>query len=378
MGLHSRPDLNGRRVEVLGRTVGKDGAPRVALRLLPVFGAGAGAEIKVKAANLELDGDGGTDPGLDALVREEEKLGAPAPGVAPADQRDWARGLPKEVLLQVAETLVAQTEAEWAAWFKARGHSRRHHRWGVDDEEIQEIMEERKRDGNCLFVFALVCKEWRKAQLEVGAPLCSRVESDVLLPGQVGLVKWALAEGCPTTKEPSHINMAWVAAQLGHLEVVRWLCGEGGFAMERRLMWHAAEGGNLRLVQWLRGKGCPWDELACCGAAGSGNLELLQWLRAEGCPWDYMTGTEAVKKEHMDILSWARENGCPWHPATRNWAAKKLGYTDDFGNLQNFDRTPMSADDPYTDHESDDSLSDSSSSHSESDEEYGEYHQADL
>ena len=91
-----------------------------------------------------------------------------------------------------------------------------------------------------------------------------------------------------------------------------------------------------------------------------------------------MTGTEAVRKGHMDILCWARENGCPWHPATRNLAAKKLGYTDDFGNLQNCDRTPMSIDDYYTDYESDDSLSDSSSSHSESDEEYGDYHQADL
>ena len=32
------------------------------------------------------------------------------------------------------------------------------------------------------------------------------------------------------------------------------------------------------------------------------------------------------------MLRWARENGCPWTAATRDWAAAKLGYTDDFGN----------------------------------------------
>ena len=33
------------------------------------------------------------------------------------------------------------------------------------------------------------------------------------------------------------------------------------------------------------------------------------------------------------MLRWARENGCPWKAYTRDWAATKLGYTDDFGNL---------------------------------------------
>ena len=56
-------------------------------------------------------------------------------------------------------------------------------------------MEDRERDGNCLFVFARVCKGWRKAQVKVGGPLRTRVASDVLLPGRVALAKWALAGG---------------------------------------------------------------------------------------------------------------------------------------------------------------------------------------
>ena len=94
--------------------------------------------------------------------------------------RDWAGGLPDEVLEIVARKVVAQNEAEWAAKLQEGGWPK----W-----EIRERMADRKRDGNCLFVSARVCKGWRKAQLKVGGPLRTRVPSDVVLPGSVALVK---------------------------------------------------------------------------------------------------------------------------------------------------------------------------------------------
>ena len=100
--------------------------------------------------------------------------------------------------------------------------------------------------------------------------------------------------------------MAEVAAWYGHLELVRWLCGEGGFAMDEHVMLWAASSGNLQLVQWLRGEGCPWDSSTCNIAVRYGRVEVLRWLRANGAPWD---------------------------ADTRDRAAEKLGYTDDFGNL---------------------------------------------
>ena len=230
------------------------------------------------------------------------------PGAGP----DWAN-LPADLLAKVAETLVAQTEAGWAArlkwldpiyWTEAR---------------IQEKMAERKRNGNCLFVFARVCRGWRKAKLKVGAPLCTRVESDVLLPGSVALAKWALVEGCPR-KRGDGFTMALAAARYGHAELVKWLCGEGGFAMDEYVMAMAAYGGNLRVVQWLRGKGCPWDFYTC------------YW---------------AVHKGHVEVLRWARENGCPWDTSTRNQAAQ-LGYTDNLGNLDGaYVGNPVQSDDEY-------------------------------
>ena len=172
-----------------------------------------------------------------------------AGGGGPRPVPDWAGGLPELVLEKVARTLVAQREAHWAARLKEGG---------LSEEVIQVMMAWRKRKGNCLFVFARVCKNWRKAQLKVGGPLHTRVKSDVVLPGSVALAKWALAEGCPREAEDGNYNMAYCAAEYGHLELLKWLCGEGGFAMDEAVMEDAAFSGNLELVRWLRGEGCPW------------------------------------------------------------------------------------------------------------------------
>ena len=230
-------------------------------------------------------------------LREAPRLRAAAAyGVDPEEWRDWAGGLPDEVLAKVVGKVVAQTEAGWAARLKE---------WGNSEAWIQEKLAERKRNGNCLYVFARVCKNWRKAQLKVGGPLRSRVMSDVILPGSVALAKWALAEGCPRESRWGY-TMAATAARHGHLELVTWLCGEGGFAM---------------------------DESVMMGAAGGGNLELVRWLRGEGCPWNCYTCYWAVDFGHVEVLRWVRENGCPWDAEIRAAAAAELGYTDDFGNL---------------------------------------------
>ena len=166
--------------------------------------------------------------------------------------RDWGNrfgeGLPDQVLEMIAAAHVAQTEALYAAFLKLV--------LGYPEDRVQKTMAKRKAEGNCLFVLALVCKEWRKAQLKVGGPLRTRVHSDVTMPGQVALVKWALAEGCPRVAE-NGATMLTAAAQFGQMEQARWLIQEQGFAMDRDVMHCAVMGGNLELVKWLQGEGCP-------------------------------------------------------------------------------------------------------------------------
>ena len=261
---------------------------------------------------------GSTDRGPSPAVGE---LGARVAAATLEEEsdpwRDWAGGVPQEVLAMIGEALVAQKEAAWAAQQKRNGYN---------EGYINERLEERKSEGRCLFVFAMVCKPWRKAQLKVGGPLRTRVKSDVLLPGRVALVKWALAEGCP--RDGGHgYTIAEDAAFHGNLELVKWLCGEGGFTMDENVMMEAA---------------------------GSGNFELVRWLRGEGCPWDCETCHQAVDQGHVEVLRWAHENGCEWDAATRDRAAVKLGYTDDFGNLVDGDESAEYSDEHSDEYSSDD------------------------
>ena len=116
--------------------------------------------------------------------------------------------------------------------------------------------------------------------------------------------------------------MARYAAQYGHTELAKWLCGEGGFAMDEGVMWWAAGSGNLKLMQWLRGEGCPWDHWMCDRAREFGDVEVLRWARANGCPWTFNS---------------------------RDFAYEDLGYTDDFGNLVDDDGNPFPSDDESSD-----------------------------
>ena len=302
--------------------------------------AGVEADLAEKRAELAATEARAARAGA-AVAEARRQLGmhrALAAGTPPEDWRDWAGGVPEEVLAKVAQKVVSQSDARWAAHLRSRDF--------VTEEDKRERMEKRNaEESQALLVFARVCKPWRNAQLKVGGRLRTGVVSDMILPGSVALAKWALAEGCP--RDNGNVTMAHVAAQQGQLELVKWLCGAGGFAMDGRVMEGAALSGNLELVQWLRGEGCPWDEMACAWAAMFAHLKVLKWLRANGCPWDAETcerswwrigidespgGIERNYALAFGVLSWARENGCPWTAETRDqWEI--FGYTDNFGNL---------------------------------------------
>ena len=311
--------------------------------------------------------------------KEAMKKEAIARAGGPEVWRDWGNrfgeGLPTRVLVKVAEKYIALAEQRYAADLE------RQFSWG--QRHTQYMLNKRRADGNCLYPFARVGKGWRKAQRQVGGRLRTRLKSDIVSPGRVELVRWALAEGCPRERA----LMAYVGAERGHVQVVQWVVEELDFNPDRHLMSRAAIGGKLELVQWLRARGCPWDAAACAQAAEGGSFEVLQWLRAQGCPWNDKTCAEAarharvelllwarkngcewsawtatcaamrghlhvlkllrargcpwdhraceyaVENHHLEVLRWARENGCPWVAADRDRAASQLGYTDDFGNV---------------------------------------------
>ena len=88
--------------------------------------------------------------------------GPEAPGdaaaAAPEARSGWA-GLPEDLLVKVAGTLVAQNEAGWAAHLKEDDPIY----W--TEARIQAEMAKREHEGNYpLFVFALVCRGWRNSR----------------------------------------------------------------------------------------------------------------------------------------------------------------------------------------------------------------------
>ena len=297
----------------------------------------------------EAEGPGGPGQPQPLQVLEEDASPAQtAPGVAPEDWRDWAGGLPVEVLAKVAGKVVAQNDAAWAAWLST--HVTPFGVWQYESEEyrarfIKSDVEERKRNGSSLYMFARVCKEWRQAQLKVCRGwLHTCVESHVILPGRVALAKWALADGCKSEEQgvPVPNTMVHLAARHGHRELVQWLCGEGGFKMDVRVMWEAAEYGHRELVQWVRREqGFALDGMVMERVARAGDLEMVQWLRGQGCLWNNNTCYEAVSGSHWEVLRWVRENGCPWSEFIRELAAEQLGYTDDFDNLVDMFGNPV-------------------------------------
>lgn len=52
-----------------------------------------------------------------------------------------------------------------------------------------------------------------------------------------------------------------------------------------RFIGWAARTGNLDVVKWARAQGCPWDAETCAEAARGGHLHVLAWLHDNGCPW---------------------------------------------------------------------------------------------
>ena len=161
---------------------------------------------------------------------------------------------------------------------------------------------------------SLVCKcaatygqldvlKWARAN---GCPLDADTCSRAAAEGEhLEVLKWLHANGAPWNE----ITCAW-AAKYGHLEVLQWAHTNGVPWNNLTCAW-AAEGGHLEVLQWARTKGCPWTDATCACAAHGGHLEVLRWARKNGCPWDVNTCTMAAEGGHLEVLQWSRENGCP-------------------------------------------------------------------
>ena len=120
----------------------------------------------------------------------------------------------------------------------------------------------------------------------------------------------------PVSRE---IFVGTTIARNGHLDVLRHAVESGiaCVAPDRaesigNIACIAAERGHLDMLKWARHDHlCTWDAHTCSVAAMHGQLKTLQYLRSENCPWNDHTLDLAAEYGHLDVVEWAFKNGCP-------------------------------------------------------------------
>ena len=304
---------------------------------------------------------------VDALVEQLQTL-APAPAPpAPAEEeerrRDWAEGLPAEVLAKIA------------AWVPRRRRRPIHRASDTGQWACSGTWDR----GSALL--AITCKGWKEALKQnavarAGGPEVWRdwgnrfgegLPADVLAKiaethaaqaeadWAAGLKRrdpdWWTEERIQEETAKGNclfafamVGKAWRKAQLavggrlctrvesdvigpGRVALAKWALAEGcprenetGFTAAAS----AAEHGHRELVQWLiQEQGFAMDTIVMAGAARSGNLELVRWLRGEGCDWGAWTCRFAASAGHLGVLQWLRAEGCPWNWLICYWAVEK-------------------------------------------------------
>lgn len=181
--------------------------------------------------------------------------------------------------------------------------------------------------------------------------------------GHLESARWVCAMISPS--EDSVALAMKVAAQHGHLDIVKFLCEsqhgscsqavmdaaagsnrmdivkyfasnyEGGCSHDAMNL--AATNGHLEMVQWLHHR---YDDIECTtaamnGAASNGHLEMVQWLdanRSEGCT------TAAIDKAasggHFGVIKWLRTHRSAGFTPDAMHGAARIGRLDIMQFLQ--------------------------------------------
>ncbi|WZN63314.1 hypothetical protein HKI87_07g48620 [Chloropicon roscoffensis] len=153
-----------------------------------------------------------------------------------------------------------------------------------------------KIKNNDVCSFALVSKQLREAQVLAGRKLvtkpASMYGSTVSYFTEDWCAYWSKKFSEDQTDPGVIKRILYVAARQGYLQVFEKYWSQGpqeklSQLWDERTCDLAADGGHLELVKWLRAKGCPWDQSTSRSAAIAGQLEVLQWMRGQDppCPW---------------------------------------------------------------------------------------------
>lgn len=126
------------------------------------------------------------------------------------------------------------------------------------------------------------------------------------------MMEWLVtASRWPSEEERGHwINVTIVnAIKLRDLEAVKFLYGFQDFEPgNRELMATAADIGHLDILQWLHGQGAVSDRWSVCSAAQAGQIQVVQWF-GENRPENISEYAmyDAVSGGQLEVFKWLYE-----------------------------------------------------------------------
>lgn len=165
-------------------------------------------------------------------------------------------------------------------------------------------------------------KEWSALSAEGASRFCSVPAAR----GDIAVLKWACARGCPyewrtsVKGRPNQESVTTLAALHGHLHMLEWLADIG--RIDRwNVCSNAASGGHLHVVKWGYGRGYYYHDV-CVYAAQGGHVHVLDWYGVDRSDWILFTSSEAARNGHLDVLKWIHRNNYEFESHTMEYAAR--------------------------------------------------------
>ena len=181
-------------------------------------------------------------------------------------------------------------------------------------------------------------------------------------PNDLTILKWAIENGCPKTKEiciyaattnnmvcmkyliannfPLPMELNVIAIKNGHFDMMHYIIDTCG-VLGNNVLPAAAESGNIEIYNHLLKLGAPLKPNVYLGAIRNNNIEMVRYLIANNTPrmetliaeaiivgnleivkllhesgfeFSKFDATESIKLKSSDILQYLHENNCPWDP----------------------------------------------------------------
>ncbi len=135
------------------------------------------------------------------------------------------------------------------------------------------------------------CLEYLYNQKNISfGPKDSLIKNEIAAGGSIEGLQWCLDKGMRFTDIAN--NADGIAAERGHLHVLKWFKEQGLNVVHQYNILEAATGGHKDIIEWLRNEGSEWPD-------------------ENEIDWNPVMYT--VEESDYDLMMWLMENGCPYN-----------------------------------------------------------------